>query len=219
MNITHAISRLSINKKEKSHPNCRSFECDVNKKGAKGANAHEGIKNVLVRLIDRPPHFNLTQPPNPFKLIEPHQIEKHLEQNFNQKFLIFYLNNINNLDGNEDDLSEKCNNLKIQLLASHAPAPSSVYELLNTGSNKLAIDSYTTLTKNTVHSINNSVFLSSDGFGRNISVKNELYDIKYLDAGDQSAQRYNIFKPIFFTFSLLFVVFTISFLIYFYWNK
>lgn len=103
-----------IERKRRRPDECQLVECGEGGRGGRDAGGTKpGGKIVL--MVPKPPEFNLTRPPNPFAH---HQQDWSNSDNDNEarraKFLLYYLNQ--ELDGGEE-WRDKCNNLKIQLLA------------------------------------------------------------------------------------------------------
>lgn len=196
---------------------CRLFEC-----------SGEGSKKQ-VRLIARPPVFNLTVPPNPFKYLN--LADGSIDSR--DKFLLFYLSDdlmLTSTSGG-DEVRDKCSNLRIQLLAGAANddspgAKSNTNNFPGATSGYNYIRSKIVLTSNDLGneqngsswqqssgrlSHNNDTLLMSRsdinsprvGLGRTVGVSNSS----------------NLFSSFLYSFSILFVLFILFFFIYLYYSR
>lgn len=111
----HSNNTTTTNSDDK----CQLFECEASEK--------------KVRLVPKPPVFNLTLPPSPFGLLASNYADNHkngFDSSSRDKFLLFYLNHDQQQTATNslipEDIRDKCNNLKIQILAgSSSPSSSS----------------------------------------------------------------------------------------------
>lgn len=90
----------------------------------------DGISKRNVRMVPQPPKFRLPPPPNPLNFFNTNTIFAGHDQNeySKEKFLLYFLSY-------EDEPTEKCKNLRIQLLAND---PFLINEILSkTGQQKI----------------------------------------------------------------------------------
>lgn len=206
---------------------CRQFECGGNGGG-------KGTTKKLVRIIERPPLFNLTQPPNPFKILNFFESAELIdEHNAREKFLLYYLNNppnviINPSSNNEvEDIRDKCNNLRIQLLAGGVGGGNNIINGDNQRSSSTFMQNSGVLggynfikTKlNSYGNSNNGTYLrttNTSSFARGDNTASTTSSSSTSNSFHHSS---NLFSSFLYTFSILFVLFIVLFVIYLYYSR
>lgn len=221
---------------------CQLFECDNKKQQQRS-----------VRLIPKPPVFNLTQPPSPFGLLNLGGGNENGDSLSRDKFLLFYLNHdlaaSSNSPNSLDDIRDKCNNLKIQMLAGSGSnelfpslsvvksSPGSVQTAAapagggSSGYNFIRSKIMTTNngvesslgTKSVHHHHMNSNNSSLNNRHRNDTGTTRLDGMRdIVGAAPVASSPYpnsNLFSSFLYSFSILFVLFIFFFFIYLYYSK
>lgn len=209
---------------------CHLFECGSDRNGE---------ERRLVRLISKPPEFNLTQPPDPFDMLG---TSTTLDENSREKFLLYYLNHDSLLlaassSGRgqhttpaaaaaaaslDHHIRDRCNNLKIQLLASiaasndeHQQQQQHKSQSSGAGYNyirsKIIVPASSSSSNHETHfdanHSSNLTKLSSPGGDKNISFRPTLHTSS------------NLFSSFLYSFSILFLLFIFVFFIYLYYSR
>lgn len=229
---------------EKSSSECQVFECETwTKTPNKGS--RKASRNT-VRLIPKPPEFNLSQPPNPFDILND---EKNHPIDARDKFLLYYLNHneltTKTTNHDVDAIRDKCNSFKIQLLAGTSDyaklLPSQPNSHLNNnnnantqlsgaaGYNYIRSKIVPNSDSNSNSSSSSYWFGSSNNRTNNVLLKTNQSPTPKIDdsisKNVNSANSYNsfsssnLFSSFLYSFSILFVLFIFVFFIYLYYSR
>ena len=234
--------------KSSSSVECQVFECETwTKTTNKGSGSRKASRNT-VRLIPKPPEFTLSQPPNPFDILNDEK--NHPLIDARDKFLLYYLNHneltTKTTNHDVDAIRDKCNSLKIQLLAGTSdyakllPSHQNSHHNNNNANTQLSgAAGYNYIRSKIVpNSDSNSNGSSSSywfGSSNNRTANNNvLLKINQsptprvddsISKNVNSANSYNsfsssnLFSSFLYSFSILFVLFIFVFFIYLYYSR